>query len=229
MNSMDSMSRSRRGLASRREFIKGVGVALAALMTSRCRVPGGRQDTQLDRARDRTRDCWQRLDWLAEETQGGKRIEQGEEARDQLVRDHQAALDELVADGELEGDVAAQVQTAFDAAVYHIWRSNAPITCYEPVLIDYRPASSGQLAAQAEFLAASADLDADTVAKVQAAIARDVAFLNLPSDEVQAMYDRLRKEAGDRYDFPSFDGLELDVSPEAAQAAQFLVDLLLKE
>ncbi|MBN1579117.1 MAG: hypothetical protein JXA89_00330, partial [Anaerolineae bacterium] len=210
---------------SRREFIKGVGIAFAALMTSRCRLLAGQPVTP----RDRVRDCWQRLDWLAEETQNARRTEQGEEARDRLAQDHQAALNELVISGDLAGDVADQVQTAFDAAVYHVWRSNAPITCYEPVLIDYKPTSSSQLANQARLLAQSDGLDPDTIALAQAAIARDVAFLNLSGDQVQALYDRLLKGAGDSYDFPSFEELELDVSSEALEAAQFLVDLLLVE
>jgi hypothetical protein len=210
---------------SRREFIKGVGVALATLMAVRCRLPSGQPDT----ARSRLRDCWQRLEGLAEETQNAKRIEQGEEARDRLTHDHQSALDELVAEGELEGHVAEQVQVAFDAAVYHVWRSNAPITCYEPVLIDYRPTGSNQLAQQAALLAQSDDLDPDTVAAAQAAIARDVAFLNLSGAEEQALYDGLLKLAGDSYAFPSFDELELDVSPEAVEAARFLVELLVNE
>lgn len=120
------------------------------------------------------------------------------------------------------------MQTAFDAAAYHVWRSNAPITCYEAVMIDYVPASSNQLLKQAEFLAQGGDLDPNTVALAQRAIARDVAFLNLSGGEVDALYEKLRKAAGDSYDFPSFGEIELDVSPEAAQAAQFLVELLLK-
>jgi len=222
---MDRMSRSRREATSRRAFIKGIGVALAALMTSRCRFPGRASDTP----RDRLRDCWQRLDWLARETQQAKQTEQSEEARDRLARDHQAALSELVAGGSLEAGVADQVQAAFDAAVYHIWRSNAPITCYEPVLIDYRPTSSGQLVAQAELLAQSDDLPPDAVATAQAAITRDVAFLNLQSSEVDALYEKLLKAAGDGHGLPSFDEVEFDVAPEAAQAAQFLIELLLRD
>lgn len=210
---------------SRREFIKRVGIALAALMTIRCRLPAGRKDTP----RDRLRDCWQRLNGLAEETQGAKHIEQGEETRDQLVREHQAALNELIAGGDLLPEVADQVQTAFDAAAYHVWRSNAPITCYEPVLIDYKPTSSGQLVAQAELLADSDDLASDTVAIAQAAIARDVAFLNLSSGGVNALYEKLLKAASDGQSPPSFDQVDLDVTPESAQAAQFLVELLLNE
>jgi hypothetical protein len=220
---MDSMS------GSRREFIKGVGVALAALATVRCRPLSSRQGTLRNHARDRLRDCWMRLDWLAEETQNAKMSDQGEEARDQLVQDHQSALNELIAKGELEGGVAIQVQTAFDAAVYHVWRSNAPMTCYEAVMVDYKPISSSQLVKQARWLAQTSDLDPDTLTMAQAAISRDVAFLNLSGDEIQVLYERLRKMSGDSYDFPPYEELELEVSPEAMAAAQFLVELLLAE
>jgi hypothetical protein len=99
-------------------------------------------------------------------------------------------------------------------------------------MIDYKPTSSSQLAQQAEILAEmveSGDLDPNTVAQAQAAIERDVAFLNLSGTETQALYDDLIAAAGDSYTFPSFDELELEITPEAVEAARFLVDLLLGE
>jgi hypothetical protein len=211
--------------ASRREFIREVGIALAALMTMRCRLPSRLPHSP----RDRARDCWLRLDWLAEETQNAKRLEQGQDARDQLLQDHQSALDELTASGELESDVADQVHTAFDAAIQHIWRSNAPITCYEAVMIDYKPTSSNQLANQAKLLAQGDDLDPETVAMAEAAIARDVAFLNMSGTDLQTLYDSLLKQAEEGSRVPSFDELDLTVSSEALEAARFLVELLLEE
>ena len=214
---------------SRREFIQRMGIALASLMAIRCKLPAGAGDSP----RDRLRDAWQRLGELGEEIQKAKRLEEGEEARDRLLEDHQAALEELKANGDLGEQIAEQVQVAFDAAVYHVWRSNAPITCYEAVMIDYRPTSSGQLVTQAKLLAEASlldqDLDPDTVAMAQAAIARDVAFLNLPSAEITRLYEKLRKAAEKGAGIPSFDDLELDIPPEAAQAADFLVKLLLNE
>jgi len=46
-------------------------------------------------------------------------------------------------------DLWQQLQAAFDAAAYHAWRANAPITCYEPVPVDYRPTVAGQPGEQA--------------------------------------------------------------------------------
>lgn len=211
---------------TRREFIKSVGIAIGSLMAARC-IPF---ESGSDSPRDRLRESWSRLDWLAEETRDWDDYERGEKARDQLITDHRDALDELVAAGDLDAAVADQVQTAFDAATYHIWRANCGMTCYEPVLIDYTPTSSGQLAQQAELLtemAESGGLDQDVVAQAQAAIERDVTFLNLSGAETQALYDELMEAAGDTYVFPSFDELDLEVTPETAEAARFLVELLL--
>jgi hypothetical protein len=97
--------------------------------------------------------------------------------------------------------------------------------------VDYTPASSGQLAQQASLLAeiaGSGDLDPTTVAQAQAAIERDIAFLNLSDAETQALYDQLVATAGGTYDFPPLDELDLEVTPEAAEAARLLVELLLE-
>ena len=222
--------------STRREFIKSVGVAIASLAMARCIYPlnrGGSDGDEGDSVRERLRRCWLRFDWLARETRDRDDYGRGEQALDQLVADHRAALDELVVAGELDAGVADQVGTAFGAAAYHVWRSNAPITCYEPVLVDYKPTSSGHLARQAELLvemAESGDLDPDPVAQAQAAIERDVAFLNLSGEEVEALYDALMEAAGGTYAFPPpFDELDLEITPEAAAAARFLVELLLAE
>ena len=222
--------------STRREFIKNVGIAIASLAMTRCACPITSGDWpakgECDSAPDCLRQCWLRLDLLAEETQDWNNYERGEQALSKLIADHQAALDELVAAGELDTDVADQAQTAFGAAAYHVWRSNAPITCYEAVLVDYKPTSSSQLARQAELLvemAASGDLDPATVTQAQAAIERDIVFLNLSGAETQALYDELIAAAGDSYTFPSFDELDLEITPEAAEAARFLVKLLLGE
>ena len=210
---------------TRREFIKSLGIAVASLAMARCIPSGGGGDS----ARDRMRDSWLRLDWLAQKAQGD--YERGERARDDLAARHRAALDDLVAAGELGADVADELDAAFGAAITHVLLANAPVTCYEAVLVDYTPASSSQLVRQADLLAQMADagdLDPDTVAQAQAAIERDVAFLALSYEETQAIYDTLMKTTGDTYDFPTFDELDLEVTPEAAEAARFLVELLLE-
>jgi hypothetical protein len=212
-------------LRTRREFITSVGIALASLVMTRCISPDGSAASP----RDRLRDCWLRLDWLAQETRKEGQIEPGERAQVRLSQEHQEALSECVAAGELSEAVADQVQAAFDAAAYHVWRSNAPITCYEPMMVDYKPASSGQLAQQAALLATMSEkggLDPEVVARAQAAIERDIAFLNLSSTETQLLYERLVQASREGQGIPTFEELELEITPEAVQAAQFLVELL---
>jgi hypothetical protein len=205
--------------STRRDFIKSVGIAIASLVMVRCIPFGGKDDSP--------RHCWLRLDWLAQ--QAKRDYERGDKAREKLAADHRAALDDLITAGEMDADVADELNTAFGAAINHVLLSNAPLTCYEALIVDYTPASSDQLAQQAGLLAEmakSGDLEPDTVAKAQAAIERDIAFLNLSDAETQALYDELIAAAGGTYDFPSLDELDLVISPETAEAARFLVELL---
>jgi len=209
--------------STRRDFIKSVGIAVASVVMVRC-IPFGDKD---DSPRSRLRHCWLRLDWLAQQAMGD--YERGDKAREKLAADHRAALDDLVAAGEMNANVADELNTAFGAATTHVLFINAPITCYEPMLVDYTPASSGQLGQQAGLLAEmaeSGDLDPAIVAQAQAAIERDIAFLNLSDAETQALYDELIAAASGTYDFPSLDELDLEISPETAEAARFLVELL---
>ena len=211
--------------STRRDFIKSVGIAIASLVMARCIPSGGKDDSP----RGRLRNCWLRLDWLAQQANGD--YERGDKAREKLAADHRAALDDLVTAGETDAGVADELNTAFGAAITHILFINAPITCYEPVVVDYTPTSSGQLAQQAGLLAEmaeSGDLDPATVAQAQAAIEQDIAFLTLSDEELQTLYDELIEAAGGTYDFPSLDELDLEISPEAAEAARFLVELLLE-
>ncbi len=215
---------------SRREFIERTGLALASLMMTRCTsvLRGDDPPTATPSARDRLRRCWLQFDRLTLEMQQDPR--QGEETMHRLQTDHRAALDELVAAGALTFDVSQQVDMAFNAAVYHIWRSYAA-TCYEAVLLDYRPTSRGQLIQQAELLdeiAATGSLDQGVVARAQAVVERDIAFLSLSDGETEALYDALIKASDDTYDFPPFEDLDLEISPEAAEAARFLTELLLR-
>ena len=209
---------------TRREFIKSVGIALAGLVLARCAPGTLGGDTS---ARGRLRDCWLRFDWLAEETQKTWDSNDYDGPHEQLLQAHQAALEELVTTGELTRAVAEELLAGFEAAAYHVWRSNVPITCYEPVMIDYKPTSAAQLVRQAEVLedlANSGSLDADTVATAQETIARDIAFLSLSNEQRQALYDEI-VAAGSPY--PDFSAVPLDITPEEAEAARYLVELLL--
>jgi hypothetical protein len=174
--------------------------------------------------RERMRTLWLGMDALARAAE--KDIEQSERMRDDLIAQHRLVLDELVSLEELGEAVAACVQAAFEGAVQHTWRANAPITCYEPVLIDWRPTSSADLIAQAEILAQAGDLAPETTAQVQAAIERDMAFLSLPPPEVEALYQHILSDRGTDGPVPGFEEAALDVPPEAVEAAGFLVALL---
>jgi hypothetical protein len=214
---------------TRREFLKGIGVTMASLAMAGC-LPGLSRDRANRSPRGRLRSFWLRLPDLAETTE--KDYEAGEQLKAELAAGHQAALDDLVSSGELTGIVADQVQAAFGEALYHVWRANAPITCYEPAIVNYTPTSADQLVQQASLLAGMAkrgDLDPDTVQRARTAIERDIAFLSLTSQETDELYQALQKAAGDSFHFPSFEELALEIPVEAIEAARFLVDLLTEQ
>jgi hypothetical protein len=208
-------------MATRREFIRQIGILLSSLTVTYC-TPLPRQD---DSAHARLRKCW--LDLKEVETKFQTDYRGGQEASDRLRIDHRAALDKLVEAGELDASSAEHVQLIFDEAVYHIERSMS--TCYESIpMPDYLPAARGQLMRQTDLLAemtAEGDLDPQTVAQAQAALERDTAFLNLSEADRKALYDDLA--AGTTY--PRFEELDLEITPPAAKATQFLVKVLLRE
>ncbi len=197
---------------TRREFIKGVGLAIAALVMAQCTSSSSKDGSP----RERVRDCWSRLDWLAQKALDYENYETGKEARDELIAEHRAALDDLVAAGELDATVADQMQVAFNEAAFHAWRDNAPITCYIALPIEYEPRSD--LVKQAELLESADGLDPVTVEKVQAAIARDITFFEIAASS-ELGYELLDQlEAG-----------EIEASAEAIEAARTLMSLILGE
>jgi|GEM_PF-879491 len=148
----------------------------------------------------------------------------------QLIARHRQALDEIVTAGELTRPVADLVQEAYDAAVYHVWRSNAPITCYAPVIVNYAPVSADTLVRQSELvneLASQGNINPQTLANAQAAIQHDMAFYALTDAEVSSLYDRLIAESQSQAQaVPSFENVELEASPDARAAARFIINLL---
>jgi hypothetical protein len=172
---------------------------------------------------------WRSLGNLGSETR--QDYEQGEQLMGGLLKEHRSLLNELIADDELDTAVADQIQVAFSEAAYHVWRSNAPITCYEPMMVDYTPTSRGQLLHQTSLLADLADkgnIDETTIDQAQAALERDIAFLNLTDVEIQSLYQELIDAAGESYNYPTFDELDLEISSAVVEAAQFLVDVMLE-
>jgi len=146
--------------------------------------------------------------------------------RQELADKHRAALDELVAAGSLSKAVADLVQEAYDAAVYHVWRSSVPITCYIAMGPYYAPESAEMLIKQAETLnqiASQGSLDQETLAKARAALEHDLAFYSLSEADLQVLYKHL-SENGQSY--PPFKEVELALPPEAQVAAEFIIELL---
>lgn len=232
---------------ARRRFLRQLGIALAGMAVagpsvSACCGPlargkkggdgggeggggaGGGDDGGAKKASrwDPVREAWGDLDRLSELADD---YEKGEKKRDSLKRDHRKALDGLVGAGEIETAVADDMQMAFEEAAYHVWRSSAPISCYEPVAWpQYDIDAAASLAKQAELLekhAAAGTLDEATLAAARAAVQQDMAFLSLDparQDEIQ----RAEAQGGWR----SLGELEIEVPPESAEAAALLVQVL---
>ena len=225
---------------SRRDFMKLVGVSATSLALTQCRflpvtcyapMPPSPYPTEPVTARERLRSCWLRFGELAQAT-----LEESNEGitentlGQQLMAEHRLSLDDLVAAGELTPAVADLIQEAYNAAVYHVWRSNALMTCYEPMMVDYAPASAGVLVQQSEVLSEIVDensIDPETLAKARTALEHDMAYFNLTEEEVDNLYDRLVTEwQTQQQSFPTFEELDLEITPNAKTAAQFIISLL---
>ncbi len=150
-----------------------------------------------------------------------------------MISDHRSALDELVAARGITPAAADLVQEAYAAAVFHIWRSNAPMTCYLVAPAAFATAGADDLVLQAAVLGAVAEgntIAPETLAKARAALEHDLAYYALTDEDVQALYDRLLEEYGDPGErTPTFDELELTLTADVRAAAQFLVDVLMEK
>ncbi len=209
---------------SRRDFVKLFGVTLAGFLVTRCQAVLPESKTP----RERLRRLWFRFGELAEQTRAWSDAE--DKLGQSLIADHRSELDAMVASGALSAPAADLVQEAYAAAVYHVWRSNAPITCYEPMMVDYAPSGAAALVQQAEILgdlSGQGTIDPATLAKAQTALEHDVAFFQLTNDETQALYKRVLEANQDGgTPIPSFDALDLELTPDAREAAHFILDLL---
>jgi hypothetical protein len=221
---------------SRRDFMKLVGISMASLLLTRCRgflpittcyapVP---TTPDPESARDSLRSLWLELDAIAQHTLAGDNDDNW--YGQQLVDNYRWNLDVLIASGGISAPVADLVQEAYEAAVYHVWRSNAPITCYEPSIVDYAPAGADLLVRQSEILnglEGQGTIDPATLANAQAALEHDLSYYALDDAGEQALYDEILKAYSEQgQPIPSFDALQLEITPEAQAAAQFIVELL---
>lgn len=224
---------------SRRDFMKLVGVSVASLALTRCSLPIGvtcyaplpPSPYPTDPARDRLRTCWLSFGELNQRTLVAAQEGDYDDAYGQeLTIEHRAALNELVASGELSASVADLVQEAYEAAVKHIWRSTAPITCYRPAGVNYFKASASSLIEQAAILddiAANGTVDPATLETARAAIEHDMAFYALTDEEVNNLYEQIVAEwQAQGKSIPGFEELDLEITPDAQAAAQFIISLL---
>jgi hypothetical protein len=229
-----------------REFMRQLGVALASLLATRCTTPeqtptstaiplpvdptrAAAEVTQQARgdAGEGVRGAWLALESLAAQTEEDS--QRAETLKRRLTRDHRAALDGLVRSGALAEGAAGHVQVAFEEAAEHVWMVAVPVMCYKEVQLDYRPASREDLIARTEALAQTQDVDPETVALAQAAVAQDVAFLALSRDEARSLHAKIIEDTGSGTPIPPLEDVELEITPQAMEAAQFLVRALLGE
>lgn len=219
----------------RRRVLRKLGIALAALAAGGCCGPaalGGEGTEGLGgdatpappppTGWDAVRASWRDLPTLQEAAED---FEEGEKTLATLTERHRAALDALVTSGDLRKPVAADMQVAFAEAAHHVWRSYAPISCYEPTPWPvYDQDAKHNLATQAEALAkiaGASEVDAATVDLARQAIERDIAFLTLSSGDQMAM-QRAQSQT-----WAAFADLELEVDEEAREAAHILTEVLL--
>jgi len=186
-------------------------------------------------ARNRLRLLWLKFGELAEKTRDGMNSDAGggDPLGTRMVSEHRSILDELISAGEIDLPVADLIQQAYAAAVYHVWRSNAQITCYEPMIVDYAPSSAGSIVLQTEALsqiAAGSTIAPNTIEKARTALEHDLAFYALTDADGQALYDGLIQEYSDPGEsIPSFAEVELTLTPDVKTAAQFLLVVLMGE
>ena len=217
--------------------------------------------------RDQLRGYWLQLGWIEQQAQEtyGQVAE-----RDTLIAEHRATLDRLAATGELDAEVADQVQIAFAAAIYDAWLAGyrrfsicytatpSPLPDYTPepyetighTLSNYTFSSAYRLREQANLLAEmieSGNLDPEAAAQAQAAIEREITFMatfytatraglerviapsHLSNEETWALHQELEKIANNVSLSPHYRELDLEITPKAAKAARFLVELLAEE
>ncbi|MFH2103468.1 MAG: hypothetical protein ABIJ39_08975 [Chloroflexota bacterium] len=232
---------------SRRDFIKLFGASVASLVVARCNwqppatptvtcydpaIPPDLPPSPPSSARERLRLLWLRFPELAQAiSKGGDQEDTWDNLLGQeMIADHRLALDDLVAEGQLSSPVADLVHEAYSAAIDHTWRSNIPITCYEAVIVDYTPASAAVLIQQTQVLGELADqgtIDPATLATVRTALEHDLAYYALSDSDVNALYDKLLVEYQQSGGMmPTFEQLELELTPDARAAAQFIIGLL---
>ena len=185
---------------------------------------GTAQAARVAAARQRLRACWLALDELAWVPTGDSK--DSYQAREWLVREHQLTLDDLVAIGQLTQPAARQVQVAMAEAALHVSTPYVPFAGQDPTLADSRTGIRAQFAEQVLLLAKGDALSPDAISSAQVRMARYLAFLSLTWRQVTALDESQCRAADGSHRCPSFDQLDLPITPEASSAARFLVEVL---
>ncbi len=232
----------------RRSFIRRFGITLGSLIasgslpgcgdkkeggSSKTESQGKEQDQPSPTPRpaewEQLRQCWLKLDSFDDDFGEAAMDSQDvltkrEAVKKERAAAHRALLNTLVAKGKLKEPVAQHMQTAFEEAVNYVdylmparKHPESVGMCYYPMPIEY--AFGKDLLKQADVLRQiSGDLDPAIVAQAQAAIARDVASLEI-----------LRPNPNDRGAPKIHDGTDpLEISPEGLEAARLLARLFLE-
>jgi hypothetical protein len=125
-----------------------------------------------------------------------------------LRQQHADALTTLTEAGQIDAAVAADIQVAFEQAIAHIQRQQA--TCYIALPPEYTPRQDVMTQAKAlTEMAQRSEINPVTVERARAALARDMVWLA----QFQA-----KQQPGDLED--------IQATPTEIKAARLLVDLL---
>jgi hypothetical protein len=168
----------------RHKLVQLLGVTLASLTVARfitaCASSTDETQYQKHSTWDRLRQYWFDLDNLRREAREWNPSDAQTEASKRELG-HRAVLGTLIETGEIDVVVADQVQSAFEEAVFHTWRSNIAITCYRTSPTSKR-AEREDLIRQLDVLRqVTGDIDPAVVERAQAAIAHDLASFEAPT------------------------------------------------
>lgn len=222
---------------SRRDFIKVFGMSLASSILAGCQIfkgpPKPTPTLTEEVIYQKIRRLWLRFDSLTNNTRSGLNRRNDDDWNPMGTRwstEHRTWLDALVAQGRIDPSVADLVQEAYEAAIYHVWRLGASITCYMVSGPGYGVSSADSVVEQSkalEEIAEQGTVEPATLAQIRTALEYDLAFYALTDEEEDALYDQIQKAYDENgQPFPIFDELGLEVSSEAQAAAQFLIELL---
>jgi beta-glucosidase/6-phospho-beta-glucosidase/beta-galactosidase len=96
--------------------------------------------------------------------------------------------------------------------------------------VNYAPVSAQVLVQQSDVLTGIADgssIDPQILAKARAALEHDMAFYALTDEQVTGLYDRVVEEwQSQQKTVPDFEAVDLEITPDASAAAQFIISLL---